>query len=228
MGLQRKAFRGHLTVLAAIVALLAIIAGAIPGIVTIHAVLAVAAVVLAGIRVAGSRAARVAVAVGIVESLIQTPVLHATLSPVFFAACVAIALKPGDDAIVNSGLRMPIKASPALVLMQIVLGACYRHKIIGVMPHMAGAVVLAGLLLIICTVVLQRFPKPSPLRTAAGALTGVVLAQVSLGIAVFILRLLDLESTAWFVAAAVAHIAAGSLTLAATTALALRVGSGAS
>jgi hypothetical protein len=116
-----------------------------------------------------------------------------------------------------------VKAAPALVLLQIILGAAYRHKAIGVMPHMAGAMLVAGLLLVVCTMVLQRFPQSAPLRNTAGALLAIVLLQVSLGIAVFVMRLLDVETTPAFLPLAVTHVTVASLVLAATTALAIRL-----
>ncbi len=219
--------------LTAAIALLAIVAGALPGFIPIHTALGIAALALAGFKAFTNKAARIAVALGAIECLVrnQTPattIVHACLSPVFFAACVAIGLRSADGqpagglATRRSGLRLLVKSAPALVLLQIILGAAYRHKAIGVMPHMAGAMLVAGLLLIVCTIVLQRFPESPPLQTIAGALLGIVLLQVSLGIAVFVMRLLDVESTPAFLPTAVAHVTVGSVTLAATTALAIR------
>jgi cytochrome c oxidase assembly protein subunit 15 len=223
--------------LTAAIALLAIVAGPLPGFLPIHATLGIAALALACYKALTNKAARIAAALGAIECLVRNQtaaitIVHACLSPVFFAACVSIGLggaggQPGGQpagglATSGSGFRLLVKSAPALVLLQIILGAAYRHKAIGVMPHMAGAMLVAGLLLAICSIVLQRFPQPPPLRTAAGALLGIVLLQVSLGIAVFVMRLLDAETTPAFLPAVVAHVTVGSLTLAATTALAIR------
>jgi len=219
--------------LTAAIALLAIVVGPLPGFLPIHATLGIAALALACYKAPTSKAARIAAALGAIECLVRNQtaaitIVHACLSPVFFAACVSIGLggaggqPAGGLSTSGSGFRLLVKSAPALVLLQIVLGAAYRHKAIGVMPHMAGAMLVAGLLLAICTIVLQRFPQPQPLRTAAGALLGIVLLQVSLGIAVFVMRLLDAETTPAFLPAVVAHVTVGSLTLAATTALAIR------
>lgn len=207
----------------AAIALLAIVAGAIPGFVAIHATLGIAALALACFKAFTNKVARIAAALGAMECLVRNPIVHACLAPVFFSACVAIATGSPSQAAGRSTLRLIIRASPALVLLQIVLGAAYRHKAIGVMPHMAGAMLVAGLLLVLCTIVLQRFPQSPPLRTTAGTLLGIVLLQVSLGIAVFVMRLLDVETAPAFLPLAVAHVTAGSLTLAATTALAIQM-----
>jgi heme A synthase len=195
----------------------------------IHTALGIVAVALACFQAWTNKAARIAAGLGVVECLVRNQnttitVVHACLSPIFFASCVAIGLSGAgrSSSARRSGFGLLIECSPALVLLQIILGASYRHKVLGVMPHMAGAMLVAGLLLVVCTLVLQRFPEASPLRTAAGALLGIVLLQVSLGIAIFILRVLDLDAAPAFLPAAAAHITVGSLTLAATTALAIR------
>jgi hypothetical protein len=202
----------------------------------IHAAFGIAAVVLvcssAFINHSENRsAALVALAFGVIECLLQgqtpaTAIIHACLAPVLFSICVAGAIMPDSSAGNNEGhstFRLVVRASPALVLLQIALGAAYRHKAIGVMPHMAGATLVAGFLLTVCILVLHRLPQSSLLRRAAGALLGIVLLQVSLGIAVFVMRLLDLETTPAFLPAAVAHVVVGSLTLAASLVLAIHV-----
>jgi hypothetical protein len=220
-------------VLTAAIALLAIVAGALPGFVPIHTALGIAAFALACFKAFRNKAARIAAGLGAVECLVRnqtsaTTIVHACLSPVFFSACVVIGLggevcQPVSGlAARRSGLRLLVKSAPFLVLLQIILGAAYRHKAIGVMPHMAGAMLVTGLLLVVCTIVLERLPPSPPLRTTAGTLLGIVLLQVSLGIGVFVMRLLDVESSPAFLSAAVAHVTVGSVTLAATTVLAIR------
>ena len=196
---------------AAAVALLAIITGCFRGLLAVHSALGIAAVALACFYARRHRAARIAVVLGIVECALRGPIIHACLSPVFFAACAAIGVKPSSHRV-----RWMIQSIPLLVFFQIVLGAAYRHKAIGVMPHMAGALLVAGLLLGVSMTAWQRYALK-----AAGALLAIVLLQVSLGIAVFTMRILDAEATGFFVAADVAHITVGSLTLAVATILVL-------
>ena len=67
---------------------------------------------------------------------------------------------------------------PALVLVQIALGAAFRHGAIGVMPHVIGAMVVSLAILIVCAFVLHQFPEHRALRPAAMALLAVTLVQV--------------------------------------------------
>jgi hypothetical protein len=215
--------------LAAALALLAIGVGA-AGFTAAHIALGIASLALASLGALRNRTAQIAVAVGLIECVVRTPIIHAALAPVFFSACVVAMgqfhVAMGQfykDAQEHSTLRLLVRASPTLVLLQIALGAAYRHKAIGVMPHMAGAFLVAGLLLIVCTMVLQRSPQLLFVRSAAGALLAIVLVQVSLGISVFVMRVLDVEKAPAFVPAAAAHVVVAALTLAASTVLALEI-----
>jgi hypothetical protein len=114
-------------------------------------------------------------------------------------------------------------ATPPVVLLQIVLGAAYRHDMTSVMPHIAVAMGVAFLALIVCSVVLQNFPEPKSMRLAAGALIAIVLTQVCLGIGAFVMLLLGAASTAAFVLVTVAHVMVGASTLAASVVMAMQV-----
>jgi hypothetical protein len=161
------------------------------------------------------------------------PALHAFIAPVVFAVSVALILvtsaswKPSSGAGL-SGRSPVILLAPVLVSLQIGLGAAYRHKVMGVLPHMAGAMLIAGFLLIVCIRTMQRAEQRAA-RTAAAVLLSIVLLQVSLGIATFLMQLLDAENQPAFTIVSVIHICVGSLTLAAAVALALQSpGTGAS
>jgi len=105
---------------------------------------------------------------------------------------------------------------PPLVLVQIAFGAAYRHKVWGVMPHIAGAMIVAFLILVLCMMLMQQRPS---LRKPAIAAMSVVLVQVTLGILSFILRMLDMDTGIWFTVSTVAHVTVGAATLAATVSL---------
>ena len=152
--------------------------------------------------------------------------VHAFVAPVVFAACSALvvftsALWKPPSAEDSYGLRYYVLACPVLVLVQIGLGAAYRHKLTGVLPHIAGAMLIAGFLLIVCALVMQSSELRSA-RRAAAALLSVVLVQVSLGIAAFTMRLLNFETHPAFIVVSVAHVFTGSLTLAAGVVLAIQ------
>lgn len=159
-------------------------------------------------------------------------VVHASLAPLFFSILVVIAVflspywKSGPEPTDDRGwpaLRYLAIALPPLVLLQIVLGAAYRHKITGVMPHMGGAMLVAIDGLVVSMVVIQQYPAHRALRPAAVALVSVLLAQITLGIAAFTMQLLDLESAAAFVPSTVLHVVVGCVTLGASLAMAIQV-----
>ena len=91
------------------------------------------------------------------------------------------------------------------------------------MPHMAGAMVVALLTLLLSMTVIQQYPEHRPLYAVSVALITIVLVQVALGIASFIFVLLDLDKTVGFAATTAAHLTVGTLTLAASLAFMMEV-----
>jgi len=159
-------------------------------------------------------------------------VFHALLAHLFLALIVAITV--GASAGWNRApelaegasrplLRPAAVATPPIVFLQITLGAAYRHNITSVFPHMALAMGVAFLALIVSSVVLQNFPRPAPLRHAAAALIAIVLTQMCLGITAFLLLLLNQASTAYFIPSTVAHVTVGAATLASSVVMAMQI-----
>jgi hypothetical protein len=158
-------------------------------------------------------------------------VLHACLGHAFLACIAPIALmtsrqwrRDADSSLTSASayLRPLATATPPAVFVQITLGAMYRYQIAGILPHMAGAAIVALLTLGISGAVLQNHPH-SNLRSMATALISIVLAQTCLGIAVFIMLILGAGSTMAFAWIATAHVSIGSLTLAASVVMAIRI-----
>jgi heme A synthase len=161
-----------------------------------------------------------------------TGVYHALLAHLFLSIIVAIAV--GTSASWNrppelaDGPRKPLLnpaaiATPPFVLLQIALGAMYRHDVTSVLPHMAAAMAVTFLALIVSSVVLQNYPRPASLRHAAVALISIVLTQVCLGIAAFLLLLLNYAGTPYFIPVTIAHVTVGAATLAASVVMAIEV-----
>jgi hypothetical protein len=71
--------------------------------------------------------------------------------------------------------------------------------------------------------VLHNFLGPAPLRRAAAMLISVVLVQVCLGIAAFLMLVLNAAGTFAFVLATVGHVSIGAATLAASVVMAMQV-----
>jgi heme A synthase len=120
-----------------------------------------------------------------------------------------------------SALRPAAIATPFAVFTQIVLGALYRHQVTGIMPHMLMAMVVALLTLVVSAVVLQNFSESAELKRAAALLLSAVLLQVCLGIAVFLLLLLNGSDTVAFLWLATAHVTTGTLVLATSILMAI-------
>jgi cytochrome c oxidase assembly protein subunit 15 len=167
--------------------------------------------------------------------LLQPPpisIFHACVAQLFFSLTVAIALftsrawqnapEPVDDYGWPS-LRSLSIVAPAMVVLQIALGAAFRHRALSLMPHILGAIVVPIVILLTATFVLHQFPTHAALRTAAKALLGITIAQLFLGIAAYYTRLQAAENPLAMVLMTVAHVAGGGLTLAATIALSIQI-----
>jgi hypothetical protein len=158
--------------------------------------------------------------------------LHAVVSHLFLSLLIVIAIGTSStwnrppDLVDGSGkpfLRPLAIVTPPMVFLQITLGAAYRHGITSVMPHMAGAMAVAFLTLIVSSTVLQNFPRPAPLRYTAITLMSLGLIQVTLGIGTFLMILLDMPGDIYWVAVSGGHVLVGASTLAASVVLAMEV-----
>jgi heme A synthase len=112
------------------------------------------------------------------------------------------------------------------VLAQLALGAGFRHRAFGVLPHIIGALVVTTVIFLVGAFILAQFNDHAILRRCAWALMGVTLLQVMLGIAALMARLsvMDAVDTSLrTVVLTVLHVATGALTMAATVALSIQV-----
>jgi cytochrome c oxidase assembly protein subunit 15 len=157
---------------------------------------------------------------------------HACLAQLFFSTTAAIALFTskrwlrGPEMVDDYGwpsLRSLAIVGPVLVLAQIALGAAFRHRAIGLMPHIAGSLIVTLALALIGAFVLNQFPKHQSLRMAAHGMLGIVGLQVFLGIYAYYARLEAGESPLQMVLVTVAHVANGGLTLAFTILLSIQI-----
>ncbi len=160
-------------------------------------------------------------------------VAHATLAQLFFATVVSLALftsrwwqtdQPQAQDLGSPPLRLLAAASVAAIFLQLVLGAAFRHRGFGIVPHLAGAAVVTVSVLATASALRRRFPGQSfPVRCAR-MLTGVLVAQLLLGGAAWWSRSAarefpqPLPMTVWLT---VAHTVVGALTLAAAVIVAL-------
>ena len=166
------------------------------------------------------------------KALIAVP--HALVAQSFFAVVVAIVVftsrswssvhqaRPDSP---KMPLRKLVAATVGAVLIQLVLGAGFRHQAFGIIPHIVGA--LAVTLLIVSTViaVMRRHGDDDYLTRPAKTVLVLLFAQLCLGVAAYIARLAstsDPQPLEPMISLTVAHLVVGGLTLATIVVLTLR------
>jgi hypothetical protein len=157
---------------------------------------------------------------------------HTLIGQLFFSATVAIAVftsknwnqspklleKPVENA---SRLRFLTTTTAALVLLQVTLGAAFRHGVIEGLPHILGALVVAVFLGPAMAVV---FRTGDPALSSAGiALTMAASVQILLGFALLTMEAFDDIDPVVVIVATTAHVALGACTLAAAVLTAIQV-----
>jgi hypothetical protein len=172
---------------------------------------------------------------GMLGSGASTPdrgTLHATLAQAFFAltwAAVVVTSRGWEEKkepVPDQGwpsLRSLAVVMPVFVLIQVGLGAAFRHKAMGVMPHLVGAMIVALLILCNCLFVSQPYPKHPTLRPAANLLLAITCTQVFLGIAVLTVLLINTATQTVLLLSTAGHVSVGAMTLAATLGLSLQI-----
>ncbi|HEY6270405.1 MAG TPA: COX15/CtaA family protein [Terriglobales bacterium] len=171
---------------------------------------------------------------------------HATVGQTMFCVLAAIAvftsrswMEEPEDKIQPKESRLLIRHSWMLIgflYLQLILGAAFRHvwtkwgppgsnrwpvpKIVHAFlyPHILNALLVAGLILFLSIRVLTRSSHIQNLRRPAVGLLVLLMVQLSLGVAAYIVRVVEgvdeLQPTLGLVAITVAHLAVGALILA--------------
>lgn len=115
---------------------------------------------------------------------------HATLAQLFFCTVVVIALitsawwrreRPLASDSGSPSVHSLAIATAAATLLQLILGAAFRHKGFGIIPHLIGAVVVTGMIFWLAGVLKRRFASVPVLRNAARVLHGLIGLQLVLG-----------------------------------------------
>jgi heme A synthase len=115
----------------------------------------------------------------------------------------------------------------AAVWLQLILGAAFRHSGIRLLPHIAGACIVFCMVNWLAITTLKRHRTTPQLATPATALLFLLAAQIALGLASYITRVLWSQSAAVplasLVIATVAHVACGALLLATAVVLTIQI-----
>lgn len=159
-------------------------------------------------------------------------VLHALIAPLLlsgvFAAMIATGRKweAPPDLVEDQGwpsLSSLGKIVPVMVVLQIALGAAFRHKEMGVLSHLFFAMVLVLVILCLCIFVMQQFPEHKALRPAANMLMAVAFTQIFLGIAAFTVRSMNKIAPVVLVGVTAVHVLVGAFTLAAAIMMSMQI-----
>lgn len=106
--------------------------------------------------------------------------------------------------------------APVSVLAQVALGAAYRHKLIGAIPHVVWAFVTAIVVMLAGAFALG--PAQGQLRKISMGMIGAAGAQAVLGVTALLSRMTGGEAGPLMKAAALMHVGTGSLILGLTCA----------
>jgi len=153
-------------------------------------------------------------------------VSHACLAQLFFCIGVSLALFTGRgwrwdetefEDTSNPSLRRLSVATTALVFIQLLLGAAFRHHGSGIVPHiLVAGLVTIGVLWLLARILAQFSSQPR-LKRAAFLLTGLLVVQVFLGIGSYLMLLSARNAPQPLpsvVAVTTTHVAVGALVLA--------------
>ena len=158
---------------------------------------------------------------------------HATLAQLFFSTVVAIAVftsswwrgeLPEVEDAGTPRIRSLVVWTALAVFLQLILGAAFRHKGFGIIPHLVGAVIVTMLIFMTAGALKRRFPGVAPLRNCARFLHILIGVQLLLGAGAYWSRMYAArfpQPIAVMVALTVVHTVTGALVLATTLVTAL-------
>jgi heme A synthase len=166
------------------------------------------------------------------KALIAIP--HALAAQSFFAVVVAIVVFtsrswPAAREVKSDFSGMPLRklvaAAVGAVLIQLVLGAGFRHQAFGIIPHIVGAAAVTLLIVSTVRVVMRRHGDDEYLARPGKVALGLLVVQLCLGVGAYLARLAsagDPQPLEPMISLTVAHLVVGALTLATIVVLALR------
>ncbi|MEQ1474354.1 MAG: COX15/CtaA family protein [Candidatus Acidiferrum sp.] len=126
------------------------------------------------------------------------PVMHACFAQIVFAALLGIAVFTSrwwiteQPRIEDSGapaIHTLAIANAAVIYLQVILGAGFRHKEIPVWPHLAGALLVLGMIIWTAAVLRRRFEKSAAISKTRILLHAIVGTQLLLGLGAYWARL---------------------------------------
>ncbi len=161
---------------------------------------------------------------------------HATLGQTFLCITIVMAVATSRSWMQNETPFVERGESPstptltglaaACVLVQLILGAAFRHSGMKLLPHIIGACVVTAVLCWAIVRVLIRYGGVPQLRRPAQGLLALLLVQLGLGFVAYLTRVQwghDAVQPAFsMVISTVSHVAGGALVLGTTVVLAVQ------
>jgi cytochrome c oxidase assembly protein subunit 15 len=160
---------------------------------------------------------------------------HATLAQTFLCIMVSLALFTArdwrwDEARIEDptapSLRHLAVATAGAIYIQLILGAVFRHKGFGILPHIVVAMIVALLVAGLAVRIFSRFSSERRLVRSMGLLLGLVILQIFLGVGAYLMLLASRDAPQPLppvVDVTTAHVAVGALVLAASVILTLQI-----
>jgi len=131
------------------------------------------------------------------------PVVHACFAQIVFGAVLAIAVFTSKWW-VSERPRLEDKGTPsihsvailnaAVIYIQVILGAAFRHKEIPIWPHMAGALLVLAMVIWTAVALRKRFPQSREFSRARILLHAIFGTQFLLGLGAYWSRLTTVDA----------------------------------
>jgi len=131
------------------------------------------------------------------------PVIHACFAQIVFAALLSIAVftsrwwisdQPQVEDSGSPSIHTLTIANAAVIYFQVILGAGFRHKEIPVWPHIAGALIVLGMIIWLAAVLRRRFEKSAAISKTRILLHAILGTQLLLGLGAYWQRLTTAEA----------------------------------
>jgi cytochrome c oxidase assembly protein subunit 15 len=159
--------------------------------------------------------------------------IHATVAQIFFITTVALAFytspwSRGETPLLEDSGSPPVRSvalwTTLVILLQLILGAGFRHGAFGILPHLLGAAVVTFFVVWAARAAKERFGQVPEIRRATVLLHATFGTQILLGIAAYwavAKAIQEVQPTTSYVVLTVAHVLVGALVLASSVLLTL-------
>lgn len=159
---------------------------------------------------------------------------HAVLAQIYFITIVTLTMlispwwQRNEPRLTESESPRVVTAgaiTTLVIVIQLVLGAGFRHGAWGILPHLIGFVFVTGFVIWVARLAKKRFGADPDVRRGVVLLHATFGMQVLLGIAAYWAvenALTDVQPTFTYVILTVAHVLGGALVLAASLLLTLK------